>query len=295
VTYPKPLKKGDKIALIAPAGIVCEQKIKQAVGKIRKMGLIPVLGKNVYEKHGYFAGTDDLRAGDFNRAFSDDRIKGVFCLRGGYGANRILDKINWDAVKENPKVFVGYSDITALHIAINQICGFVTYHGPMAATELLQADNTTLQSLGRSIFGKKNSFKLENPSDTQPVKQLVSGSFSGIITGGNLSLITASLGTKYEICTANKILFIEEVSEPVYKIDRMLTQLKNAGKLDEVTGVVLGQFSNVTSTKDSLTLDQVLEEIFVPIGKPVICDFACGHQMPTMTIPLGGFCEGGSD
>lgn len=293
--YPEPLKVGDKVGLVAPAGLVEKENIVKAAKALKKLGLRPVIGNNCIKRYGYFAGKDDLRAADINNMFGDKSIRGIFALRGGYGSQRLIDKLDWDTIGSNPKVFTGYSDITALHIAINQKCNFVTFHAPLAAVELCKGDidRFTLNSFKKNIFLKNKESFIKNPKGT-PIKTLVNGSFEGIITGGNLTLIISSLGTDYEIQTEGKVLFIEEIGEPPYKIDRMLIQLRNSGKLSNVAGIILGHFTDCQKgKKESLSLIEVFKDILVPVGKPCIYNVACGHQMPTLTLPMGGKIKSG--
>lgn len=288
MVYPKPLKAEDKVGLIAPAGVVDEEKITMAIDSIKKLGLSPIIGHNCKKKHGYFAGTDDERAEDINSMFADKTIKGIFALRGGYGSQRLMEKIDFKNIALNPKVFAGYSDITALHIAINQRCNLITFHSPMAATELCNPiDSFTREAFMQNILNENTVYAIKNPEKI-PISTLVHGSCSGRLTGGNLTLVASSLATPYEIETSGKILFLEDVGESPYKIDRMLIQLKNAGKLKNVAGIILGYFTNCEDNeKGSVKLLEVFEDILVPLGKPCIYNVACGHKLPTLTLPMG--------
>ena len=286
--FPTPLKANDKVGLVAPAGYVHHKKISMAMDSVRKLGLVPIMGNHCSKKHGYFAGTDDQRAEDINSMFEDKSIKGIFALRGGYGSQRLIDKIDFSAIISNPKIFAGYSDITSLHIAINQRCNLITFHSPMAASELCSSiDNFTLKSFVQTTSNQNAVYFIKNPHRT-PIKTLVSGNCLGRVTGGNLSLVTSSLATPYEIQTSEKILFLEEIGESPYKIDRMLTQLKNADKFKHVAGIVLGHFTDCEdSKKEGFNLLEVFEDILIPLGKPCIYNVACGHKLPTLTIPMG--------
>lgn len=287
---PKPLSPGARVALIAPAGPVPPERYGPAVRAVEELGLHPVVYESCRRRHGYFAGCDDLRVDDLNEAFADPEIDGILCIRGGYGAQRLLNRIDYEAIRRNPKFFAGYSDITALHIAMNQNCGLVTYHTPMPSTELYSGpDDYTMDSLKRVLFGEPLG-ELKNPAKL-PVKTLVGGSAKGILTGGNLSLVASSLGTPYEIDTKDKILFLEDVDEEPYRIDRMLMQLKAAGKFRDCAGILLGYWTNCVPehSEKSLTLQQVLDELIAPEHKPALMNLACGHSLPTLSLPLG--CE----
>lgn len=282
------LFRGARVALIAPSGPVEREKLESGIEKIRNFGLIPVVYESCIQKHGYLAGEDKLRAGDINAAFADLSINGILCVRGGYGMNRILPYLNYEIITKNPKIFCGYSDITALHIVLNQICGLETYHGPMPASDFSKdVDDYTMYYYKKLLFHKVPGFLFNDPN--KDIYSLVNGICEGRLTGGNLSLVVASLGTPYEIDTKDKILFLEEIDEEVYRIDRMLVQLKNAGKLSECRGIILGQWTNCECKDASKSLDlmQVFHELIVPEHKPCIYNVSCGHTLPTLTLPLG--------
>lgn len=281
------MKKGDTIGLIAPASPVDYEKIELSVNVMRGIGFNIVVGDSCYARHGYLSGTDKVRANDVNKMFKSKNIGGIFCIRGGYGSQRLLDLIDFEIIKKNPKFFCGYSDITALHIAINQKCGLVTYHTPMPSKICLGLDEYTMDFYKRCLFEGLTG-ELRNPGG-QPLKRLVKGKCEGVLTGGNLSLLATSIGTDYEIDTRGKIIFIEEVEEEPYKIDRMLLQLKLAGKFKDCNGIITGSFSNCVSKSydDSLTFEQIFDELIVPERKPAVYGLACGHCLPTMSLPMG--------
>lgn len=286
---PKPLKKGDTIGLIGPASPTPAREVEWSVKKIEELGFNVVVGESCYATHGYLSGKDQLRADDVNGMFKDKAIDGIWCIRGGYGTPRILDMIEYESILENPKVFIGYSDITALHIAINQRCNLVTFHGPMVSTDFIyNLDDFTYKSLIENLMEAKPLGLITNPNDVD-IKTLVPGKCQGEIIGGNLSLLACTTGTPYEVDTKGKILFIEEVDEEPYRIDRMLTQLKLSGKLDDAEGFILGQWTNCIAEKPekSLTLMEVLSEIISPLGKPTIYNVMAGHCSPALTLPFG--------
>lgn len=286
---PKPLKKGDTIGLIGASSPTPSERIKPAIEAMEKLGLKVIAGESCYASHGYLSGKDELRARDINRMFKNPSIAGVFCIRGGYGSARLLELLDFNIIKSNPKLFVGYSDVTALHIAFNQTCELITFHGPMPSTELYKGvDSYTMDHYLNSIFSDKPLGLIQAPKGVE-TKTLVGGSSEGILTGGNLSLVAASIGTKYEIDTKGKILFLEEVDEEPYRIDRMLIQLKQSGKLDSAVGIILGSWTNCIAEEPekSLTLKEIFEELIAPLNKPTIYDFPCGHSLPSVTLPLG--------
>lgn len=285
---PKGLEFGDTIGVVAPASPTTKSKVKESYKKLTKMGFKVTMGKSCYSKYGYLAGTDTLRAEDLNNMFRNKEINGIICLRGGYGSLRILDFLDYSLIKRNPKVFVGYSDITALHIAFNQLSDLVTFHGPMAAPNFSEEfSEFTKRSLFDSILKGMFEPSIKNP--TEELEFINGGIVEGPVIGGNLTLITSTLGTKYEIDTKEKILFIEEIGEEPYKIDRMLTQLKLANKLKEVTGIILGNFNNCEPENydASITLKQVIDDIVKPLNKPTIYNLQTGHCEPILTIPFG--------
>lgn len=296
---PLQLKKGDRVAVVAPSSATDLKSVQNGELKIRALGLEPVMFPTCYTNYGHLAATDEKRARDINNAFCDKSINGIICLRGGYGTPRILNMLDYEMISENPKVFVGFSDITALHVAFNQICGLTTFHGPMATSnyakikgERVDFEQYTYESLVKNLFSSEPLGIHKNPGEEE-LKSYCHGSEEGIIIGGNLTLLTACMGTKYEVDTRDKILFIEEVNEPVYKIDRMLTTLALAGKFEQCRGVILGTFVGCEREKKAyeggfdLPLEEVIENTIVPFGKPIIHNFKAGHSFPQPTLPFG--------
>lgn len=284
------LFEGARVALIAPSSPVTgdvEAKLEKAVKTAEKLNLIPVLYPTARANHGYLAGTDAERAKDINDAFADKDIDGIWCLRGGYGAHRVLPLLDYTTIRENPKFFGGYSDITAYNTAIRQQCGFGTYHIAMSTSDnLVDGSEYTFKYAKAMLFGEDITY--ENPADVV-VNTLTGGKAEGELCGGNLSLVAASLGTPWEIDTRGKILFLEDVDEQPYNIDRMFTQLRNAGKFDLCAGIVMGQYTHCEAKKPegSLTIENVFDELIKPCGKPCITNFMCGHCSPSMSLPLG--------
>lgn len=291
VIKPIALKFGDTIGVVAPASPTSEENVEKSYNILMDMGFRVKMGKSCYANYGYLAGNDNLRAEDLNHMFRDKEVDGIICLRGGYGTPRILDLIDYELIKDNPKVFIGYSDITAIHIGINQLSNLVTFHGPMVASDMIENFSYfSKRSLYNFILYKNGDGVIKNPSGEE-LERINGGVVEGTIIGGNLSLIVATLGTPYEICLKDKILFIEEVGEEPYRIDRMLTQLRLSGKLNEVAGIILGDFNNCIAKNSeynqSLTLEQVIEDIIKPIGIPTLSNLKAGHCEPMVTLPLG--------
>jgi muramoyltetrapeptide carboxypeptidase len=283
---PKKLQHGDTIAIIATSGAVVQEKLCAGVEILQGWGLRVRVFPSCRATHEYLAGDDTTRLADIHTAFADPQIKAIFAARGGYGSARLLPHIDFALIRQNPKIFAGFSDITALHIAFNQHANLVTYHAPMPAADLPLADKKTLKILKMTLF-----------ESTKPRESAVLGqSFEGVrgnffksfpeknpltLTGGNLSVLTASLGTPFEIDTRGKFLFMEETNEPPYRVDRMLVQLKQAGKLDDAAGFLLGDFS----PEGDISL--AVRELLLPTKKPVITGFPAGHCMPNICLPLG--------
>jgi muramoyltetrapeptide carboxypeptidase len=290
---PKPLKKGDKIGLIAASSPIPQDRIDPSIKAMEDLGFQVILGESCRGCHGFLSGSDDLRAKDINSMFEDKSIRGIFAIRGGYGASRLLDMLDYKMIKKNPKVFAGYSDVTAIHNVLNQKCKLITFHTPMASSELYKGvDNYTMNYFKKNIFSDQTLGILKNPPG-QEIKTLVKGKAKGRLVGGNLSLVASSMGTAYEINTKGKILFLEDVGEYPYKIDRMLLQLKQCGKFNDAVGIILGAWTECKADENdnSLSLMEVFEELIKTENKPTIYNLACGHCMPTMSIPLGSMVE----
>lgn len=291
---PKSLKKGDTIGLVSASSPTPLEDLPKAIKAVEDLGFKVVVGETCKKRHGYLAGKDDLRAHEVNEMFRNPEIDGIFCIRGGYGATRVLPLLDLEMIKQHPKVFAGYSDVTALHIVFNQQCDFVTFHSPMPSTEFIKEgmDDYTWNSFLSSVMEtERTDYILEN-ADGKPMNVLVPGEATGELVGGNLTLVASSLGTPYEIDTKGKILFLEDIDEYERSVDRMLTQLKLAGKLDDAAGILLGAWTNCgpqnpEKPEQSLRLQTIFEEILVPTGKPILMDITCGHVLPTMTLPLG--------
>lgn len=288
---PKPLFAGARVALLAPASAVPEEKLQPALAYVKSLGLEPVVYPSCCfaNRDGYLAASDAQRAKDLHDVFADLAIDGIWCIRGGYGGHRILPLLDAGLIRSNPKWFGGYSDVTALHTFFNQICGFETYHCTMPSTEP-NPDTFTLRYLKAALFGELSGI-LSSPEGLNP-NILVAGTVSGVLCGGNLSLLAASLGTPWEIDTRGKILFLEDIGEKTYRVDAMLTQLRNAGKFRDCAGIILGAWTDCPPEypEKTLMLPEIFEQLIVPAGKPAIMDVACGHVLPTLSLPLGRMC-----
>ncbi len=291
IIKPPRLKKGDLISIVSPSSSPRDRsKINAGIRYFESLGYNVRLARNALKLEGYLAGTDKERAQDINDSFRDKQVKAIICSRGGYGSPRILDMLDYRAIKQNPKIFVGYSDITALHLAILKKTGLVTFSGPMVAVEF--GDN--IDSYSEAMFfdlvtGAKSPGKLKMHKDYRPL-YVGKRTASGRILGGNLSLITSLLGTSYLPPFDESLLLVEEVSEEPYSIDRMLTQLRLAGILSKMSGFALGQFTNCSPEepdKPHRTLDQILKEDLFSIGKAGVTNLPYGHLPVKMTLPIG--------
>ena len=238
----------------------------------------------VSQRDGYLAGSDAVRLADLHAAFADPSIDAILCLRGGYGCPRLLDAIDFDLLKANPKPFVGYSDITALHLAISRYAGFVTFHGPLLNADLLGDKLPPTESSLLSMLTGQVGTDSELPHPrAYGLSTLAPGSASGRLLGGNLALICATLGTPYALESEGTILFIEDVNEPLYRIDRLLTQLRLAGALKGPKGVLVGDFAGI----ESAALLQLMQQELAPLGIPVLAGWRSGHCDPNLTLPIG--------
>ena len=287
---PKFLAKRDTIGLIAPSGPLRNIKIEEIKYELNKLGYEVKIGKSCYLSYkGYLSGRDEDRALDLEKMFLDKDVDAIMCVRGGYGCARILDLIDFTIIRDNPKIFIGFSDITALHIAINQICDLVTYHGIMAAS-IKKWDYFTYSSLINAL-NFKDELILKNPCNEKLIS-IYDGSCEGKLIGGNLSLIVSTLGTKYEIDTKDKILFIEEIGEFTYKIDRMLNHLQMAGKFKDCKGIIFGEFTDCNKAFDKdYEILNLFQEIAIKNKKPTICNLKSGHCIPMVSIPLNMICQ----
>ncbi len=297
---PKPLALGDRVAVIAPSSPVPREIADICERRIAALGFTPVMYPSCYMQYGHLSGQDSDRANDVNSAFRDSSIKGIICLGGGYGTPRILPLLDYEMISANPKPFLGYSDITGIHTALNTICRMVTYHGPMATTEFIRfevngisRDNYSTHSLLQNLTSTDPIGEHRN-HDGSPVVSLYPGVAKGELIGGNLSLLVATLGSPYGINNAKgKILFIEDVGEAVYRVDRMLTSLLLAGVLSDCAGFIIGTWTGCTSEDkgydqfSDLSLEQVISDIILPLKKPTVSNFLAGHIPIQPTLPLG--------
>ncbi len=298
MVFPEMLKPGDTIGLAAPAFPVSREKRDAGASLLEGMGYKVAMGdclKNLYNFHEYLAGGARERAEDLNRLFRDPQVKAIFCARGGYGSAHILKYLDYDAIRANPKIFVGYSDITNLHVVFNQLCGLVTFHGPMLATEMVpELDPYSRESLFAALGMRPGeALEFHNPDSKPQIRMLRPGSATGQIVGGNLSLVIGGMGTFYQLDTRGKILFLEDVEESIPRLDMYITHLENAGLMDEVAGIVLGEFYKCSNERydASYDLETFLHDRFSGYSVPVMYHVASDHSSPMGTLPLGAVCR----
>ncbi|MEN8191488.1 MAG: LD-carboxypeptidase [Bacteroidota bacterium] len=292
VIKPKRLKKGDLIGVISPASSPSDlERIEKGVNYLEKLGYRVEVGKNVGKTHGYLAGTDDERLEDLHSMFRNKDVKAIFNVRGGYGTGRLLNRINYGLIKKNPKIFVGYSDITALQLAFLKKTGLVTFAGPMVAVDFAadKVDPFTEEVFWKTITSSRKIGKISNP-DNEKFYTLTKGRGEGSLIGGNLALIISLMGTDYQPNFNNSILLFEDIGEEPYRIDRMFYQLKHAKAFSKAKGIVLGRFVDCyikDKSQPSLTLNDVISDYFSDLKIPVIYNVKHGHIKKNITIPWG--------
>jgi muramoyltetrapeptide carboxypeptidase len=287
---PRHLRQGDLIGLVSPSGpVTTPARIERGIRYLEGLGYHVRLGRHALKIHGFLAGTDKERLADLHGMFDDREVKAVICLRGGYGLTRLLPRLDYELIARNPKIVVGFSDITALQLAIWRQCRLVTFHGPMVQADFSGTiDAVTEESFWSLVTSPHAPGPLILPEAN--CVPLLAGKANGRLLGGNLSLITSLLGTPFQPSFRNALLFIEEVAEEPYRIDRMLTQLANAGVPAKVAGVLLGQFTHCkagTAGRPSFTTDEVLAEKAKVWRVPMVSDLPFGHVSRKMTLPIG--------
>jgi len=281
IILPPPLEKGDKIGIIAPASPIPDRsKLERGIEVLESLGFRVELGKHVFDAHLYLAGSDEARLSDLMEFVEREDIKAIVAARGGYGTLRLLDKLPYEKFALNPKIIMGFSDLTSLLIAITEKSGLVTFEGPMVASLFSRRDELSIEYFLRAVKIKDYTIS-PNPMQLTVIRE---GEAKGRLLGGCLSLVNALIGTPYEPDFTDVILFLEDVDEPLYRVDRMLTQLRLAGKLDRVKGIVFGEFVGDFDLKD---LIEVIEDRTGDLGIPVVYGFPFGHGSHFVTIPIG--------
>jgi muramoyltetrapeptide carboxypeptidase len=296
---PAALYRGDTIALIAPASMPEREKIERAIARYEEMGFRVKTYGDIYRRWGYLAGDDETRAEELIQAVADPAVAAIFPARGGTGLTRLLDVLDYSVFRRHPKILAGFSDITALHAALQTQAGWVTFHSPHP-NDGIGTENgfpdLTARTFWRALLAENYSGHQEHgyqvpltEDERAKITTLSGGKARGRLVGGNLSLVTALLGTPYEFDMTGSILLLEEVGEAPYRVDRMISQLRLAGKLEVLNGIVLGQFTECGAGEDkpSFTVREIFEDYLGGLGIPVVENFPTGHTDENVTLPLG--------
>lgn len=296
VTRPPRLRPGSRVALLAPAGPLSEQDdLARAVELCRALGLEPVPGDQALARHGYLAGTDDARLGDLNGALRDPTIDAVWCLRGGYGVTRILDRVDLEAFARRPIPVIGFSDITALLLCLHRSSGVVTFHGPMSRAPLTAFSREHFERVLFAATPAGRLGRVRAPQDvlvprTPRIVTMRAGTADGLLVGGNLTILLALAGTRHFPDLDRALLFIEDVGEDLYRVDRLFAHLRMLGALNRVAGVIVGQFTDMrrgAGDGGALAFDEVLATYLEPLGVPAAYGFPIGHVDDQWTLPIG--------
>lgn len=298
ILKPTKLSPGDKVGLIAPAFLITENDLQLSIERVKQLGLIPVYPDTILRRHGYFSGTDKERADDFNDMIRNQEIKGVIFTNGGYGCARILNLIDYDLIRKNPKLIIGFSDSTALLNAIYKRTGLITFHGPISRTIHRDYNKMQFQRIAMNptdiytIESAENDLQKSAKDKTLERYTISSGKVQGKLVGGNLTLICSMIGTPYEINLKDKIVMIEDVGEEPYRIDRMLTQLIACDALTKAAGIAFGVCKRCDKSEkavapNSFTLRQVIEDRIKPLHIPAVYGLSFGHNENNFTFPIG--------
>jgi muramoyltetrapeptide carboxypeptidase len=292
---PPRLARGSRVALVAPAGPLLDRDdLQRAEALCRALDYVPIMGAHAAARHGYLAGTDDDRLADINGAIADPTIDAIWCIRGGYGVTRILDRIEFEPLQDRPKIILGYSDITALLLAAVRHAGLVTFHGPTARAPLPAFSRWHFERVLATAEPAGRLGRLPDPAGVLVPKDnrilaIRPGLAEGPLMGGNLSLLQCLVGTEHLPDLKGAILFLEDVGEDLYRVDRMLAHLRAAGVLQGLAGVAVGRFTQLQRhmSDGAFGFDEVLATYFKPLGVPVAFGFPVGHIDDQWTLPLG--------
>ncbi|MGH7833911.1 MAG: S66 peptidase family protein [Candidatus Binatia bacterium] len=282
---PRALKQGGRVGVVAPAGCIDQERLNAGIKALTDFGFGVEVAEGIEDRKGYLAGDQEKRAEVLTSFFTRDDIEAIFCTRGGFGSIQLIPFLDPETIRLHPKIFAGYSDVSVLLNWLHQSCGFVTFHGPMVAMDLARGLAEREEDfLWGTLSGRKTSWRLEGLQTIRP------GKGRGELVGGCLSMIVTMLGTPYEVETDGKVLFLEDVGERPYRIERMLTHLKMAGKLDRIAGMVFGTFTDCQGNGDR-EVDNVIAELFRPLSYPVISGFPAGHGEENLLLPIGAKME----
>ncbi|QQE10675.1 LD-carboxypeptidase [Planctomycetota bacterium] len=300
---PKALEKGDTILFVAPASPMNKVRMERAKGRLEAMGFKTKQASDIWRTNGYLAGSDERRAQELMNAFTDPEVDAIFPGTGGYGTTRMLDKLDYEVIRQNPKMLIGFSDITGLHLAIGRHSRLITFHTPNTMYGLGSEGNLSdfsAKYFFRAIMAEQYKkgkagyvIKLpeKRPEGMPAMRTIHGGKAKGRLVGGNLSLVAATMGTPYEIETKGNILYVEDVGEKTYRLDRMFSTMKLAGRLDELNGVILCHFTRAGGDEGDQTLDEVLDHYFKDLGIPVVAHFSTGHHKYNASLPNGAMAE----
>jgi muramoyltetrapeptide carboxypeptidase len=289
-TKPPALQPGDSVAIVAPASNIQPAMLEAGVLALERMGYRPFYLPSILDQDLYFAGTVKRRARELEEMFEREDVRAIVCARGGYGSNYLLEELDLEKIAAHPKIFCGYSDLTTLLTYFADEAGFVTFHGPMLTKDFAAGGAHEKQGVHlaswQAAVGGKSEWEV---ATGKPLRVLVKGSAEGVLYGGCLSLLVASLGTPYEIHTDGAILFMEDVSAKPYQIDRMLTQLRLAGKFDGVRGLVFGEMLDcIQHPEQTYTLEEVVSRVLGDLGVPIVFGLRSGHVTgENITLPIG--------
>lgn len=288
---PRRVGPGARIGVVAPSSPIRYEKLEAGVAALQGLGFKVEVAPHVYDRWGYLAGLDHARAADLTEMFRNDDIDAIICARGGYGAARMVEMVDWSVVRDHPKVFVGYSDITILHLAAEKFADLATFHGPMVTTFASPIGNACLRSFMDAVTSADAPRQIGDPD--RPARTLVGGRTTGRLAGGCMTLLCSALGTPYQPDFTGRIVVLEDTDEALYRVDRMLIQLLSSGVLERASGFVVGTVSNLTSSSDdsALCLDDLWRGLLAPLGKPAILGFPIGHVEDPLTLPLGRMAE----
>jgi len=288
---PQKLNKGDTIGLIAPGSYITQKQLDESIRNFEELGYYVKSGKNILNKHGYLAGNDNDRANDIHEMFQDNEVKAIVAVRGGYGCARLLSILDYDLIRANPKILIGYSDITSLLYAIYEKTGLVCFHGPVGTSTFNEYSVNHFENI---LSSSAKNYEMKNlPKEEDQIKVISPGVGTGELVGGNLSIVVSMIGTEYDIDARGKIIFLEDIGEQPYRIDRMLTQMRQSSMFDSCSGIALGVFRRCEidpddpESENSLTLQQVFEDRLGDLGVPVIYGLSFGHITNKFTLPFG--------
>lgn len=292
---PPRLRPGDTVGVVSPASTMSsEDGLDRAEHWIRGMGLVPKFGPNAGGRYGYLAGTDAQRAGDLNAAYADPEVKAVFAVRGGWGGARILPLLDWKTIRANPKLLIGFSDVTALHLAFAKRAGFATIHGGNATSSWRKASWESLWRLAFAADTPTLGGAAIEAETGRAARTITGGKAIGRLLGGNLTILSTLMGTGWLPDLKGAVLFLEDVNEAEYRVDRMFQQLKLAGILDGLAGIVFGQCTSCATTAPDyagFTLDQLIDHYCAPLGIPAVTGFDSGHIANQLSLPSGARVE----